>query len=230
MGQLIDLAAARAGRARIAAARADRASVARAPAAFFFALDCPISYLVGERVERVLGEIDWLPVLPAQELGSGSLPAAGRRQEPRKRLALAAREAQSLRLPLVEPDRYPLPDLRPVARAALFAAERGAARAFALAAARLAFCGGFDLADPDTIADAAHAAALAPDEALAAAQDLSYDGVLEATTRGVLARAGVESPAIALGGRWFAGIDALLGASRFAASRVPYVAVLHPAG
>ena len=157
------------------------------------------------------------------------LPAAPPRPDAGERFAEAAREALSLRLPLVEPDSYPLPDLRPVARAALFAAERGAAREFALAAARLAFCGGFDLSDPETIIDVAYAAALPCDEVLAAAHDLSYDGVLEATTRGVLARAGVRSPAIMVGGRWFAGIDALASAGRFA-TQVPYEAILPPAG
>ncbi len=44
----------------------DRSQPARGPAAFFFALDCPLCYLAAERVERALGEIDWVPVLTAR--------------------------------------------------------------------------------------------------------------------------------------------------------------------
>ncbi len=40
-----------------------RSRVMRGRAAFFFALDCPLSYLVAERVEHELGEIAWVPIL-----------------------------------------------------------------------------------------------------------------------------------------------------------------------
>ena len=30
--------------------------------AFYFDLGCPFSYLAAERVERLLGEVDWIPV------------------------------------------------------------------------------------------------------------------------------------------------------------------------
>jgi 2-hydroxychromene-2-carboxylate isomerase len=60
-------------------------------------------------------------------------------------------------------------------RVATFAAERGAGAAFAIAAGRLAFCGGFDIEDRAIIADAAAAAGLDVDEALAAAVDARRD-------------------------------------------------------
>ncbi len=52
-------------------------------------------------------------------------------------------------------------------RVASLAAERGRGAAFVLAAGRLAFCGGFDLDDPEILAEAAAAAGLALDECLA---------------------------------------------------------------
>ena len=45
-------------------------------------------------------------------------------------------------------------------RVAALAAERGRAAPFVLAAGRLAFCGGYDLDDPETLAEAAAAAGL----------------------------------------------------------------------
>ena len=42
---------------------ADRSRPSPDAARFFFALDCPLSYLTAERVERALGEVEWVPVL-----------------------------------------------------------------------------------------------------------------------------------------------------------------------
>jgi 2-hydroxychromene-2-carboxylate isomerase len=212
VGQLINLAQ----------ARADRSRPSHSAAAFYFALDCPISYLAAERVERAFGEIDWFPVAgPAHSLGVPCSPAQSIRRTA-ERLTIAERRAEELRLPLVEPERFPVEDPRPAARAAVFAADRGAARQFAVAAARLAFCGGFDLEDPELIGEAARAAGLAPHEAIAASQDPGHDAVLDATARGMLARGVTSGPAIRIGQRWFEGLDAVPGASTFAAVRALY--------
>ena len=56
-------------------------------------------------------------------------------------------------------------------RVATYAAEQGRGAAFAIAAGRLAFCGGFDIEDPDMLAEAAAAAGLEVAEALDAAKD-----------------------------------------------------------
>ncbi len=117
-------------------------------AAFFYDVACPFSYLVAERVERVLGEVEWVPA-PAVGLDGGARWA---RFEATR--ALAERHAYALRLPLVWPDRFPA-NTRHALRAASYAAENAAGAAFALAAMRLAFCGGFDLEDPEILAVAA---------------------------------------------------------------------------
>jgi 2-hydroxychromene-2-carboxylate isomerase len=191
----------------------DRSRPARGPAAFFFALDCPLCYLAAERVERALGEIDWIPVLTFPSDGGLSASDSGRVRGAREALLLAEQEARALRLPLVEPHDYPF-DARPISRAAAHAAELGVGAKFALAAMRLAFCGGYDLSDPEVIGEAAEVTGLRGGEAVAAAGATRYDERLEATSRGLASR-GVRAPAIRIGKRWFQGVDAVTGASMF---------------
>ena len=96
-------------------------------AAFFYDVACPFSYLVAERVERVLGEVEWVPA-PAVGLDGGARWA---RFEATRELAERARAAA--RLPLVWPDGFPA-NTRHALRAASYAAENGAGASFALAA------------------------------------------------------------------------------------------------
>jgi 2-hydroxychromene-2-carboxylate isomerase len=167
-------------------------------AAFFYDLACPFSYLVAEGVERVLGEVEWIPA-PAVGLDGGVLWA---RYEAMR--ALAEREARAVRLPLVWPDQFPA-NPRHALRAATYAAENGAGASFGLAALRLAFCGGFDLEDPEIIAVAATAAGLSIDACLNAARDPSRDRPLWATARGLHARGVRRLPSIRLGRRLLSG-------------------------
>ena len=78
--------------------RIDRSS-GGSRSALFFDLGCPFSYLAAERVERTLGDVDWVPC---------SLPA-DRRQLTPDLIARAERQAFALQLPLVWPDRFPGP-------------------------------------------------------------------------------------------------------------------------
>jgi 2-hydroxychromene-2-carboxylate isomerase len=165
--------------------------------AFFYDLACPFSYLVAERVERVLGEVDWFPA-PAMGLDE----AVWTRLDATR--AVAEREAEAVRLPLIWPDGFPV-DTRPALRAAAYAAENGRGAGFALAAARLAFCGGFDLDDPEILRVAAGAAGLSLEGTLMAARDASRDGALWATARGLRSRGVRRLPAVRVGRRWFEG-------------------------
>jgi 2-hydroxychromene-2-carboxylate isomerase len=169
---------------------------------FFFDLTCPFSYLAAERVERALGDVQWVPVDGAA-LGDDEA-----RRPVRALWAEAEWRALHLRLPLVWPDRFPGPCPSAMA-AATRAAEAGACARFALAAIRLAFCGGFDLEDPEILAEAASAAGIHPEECLAAARDPRRTEILRATARGLRTRGVSELPAIRVGGRWFAGESAL---------------------
>lgn len=170
--------------------------------AFFYDLACPFSYLVAERVERVLGELDWFPA-PAVALDGG---AAALNLESTR--ALAEREAREARLPLVWPDSFPA-NSRHALRVAAYASENGAGARFAVAATRLAFSGGFDLEDPETLTVAAAASGLSVEDCLAAARDPSRDEPLWATARGLRARGVGRLPAICLGRRWLEGVRVL---------------------
>ena len=71
-------------------------------------------------------------------------------------------------------------------RAAAFAAEQGRGAAFVLAAGRLAFCGGFDLDDPEILAEAAAAAGIGMEGCLQAMGDVRRDGAIEVAGRRLL--------------------------------------------
>jgi 2-hydroxychromene-2-carboxylate isomerase len=188
--------------------RADRLRPVRDESpTFFFDLGCPLSYLAAERVERTLGVVRWVPAAAV------ALPDAGR--QPHELEALrerAERGARALRLPLVWPDQFPA-RVPCALRAAMHACELGAGPRFALAAMRLAFCGGFDLDDPETLAEAAAAAGVPLQECMAAAGESDRDEVLLSTTRGLLRRGIKELPVIRVGRRWFEGEHGLVAAS-----------------
>jgi 2-hydroxychromene-2-carboxylate isomerase len=200
MGQLIILAERRADRSRAAGARGRPT--------FFFDLSDPFSYLVAERIERVLGQVDWVPT------GGTVLRDGEQWRDPAGLRAHAETCAAALRLPLVWPEHFP-GETPAALRAAAYAAENGAGGRFALAASRLAFCGGFDLEDPEILAEAAAAAGLGLQDTIGAAGDLTRDGALHATARGLLNQGVRSLPAIKIGDHWFDGDGALAAAAAY---------------
>jgi 2-hydroxychromene-2-carboxylate isomerase len=162
---------------------------------FFLDLGCPFSYFAAERLERWLGDANWL-ALDARALGGGTVRDAAWRS------AAEARAAE-LRLPLSWP---PLPlDTLAAHRVAAVAAAGGAGFRFALAAARLAFCGGFDLGRPGALAEAGAAAGMSRSLTLAAARDPALDDPALAGAA-LLRAAGVRQlPALCLEDRWLCG-------------------------
>ena len=162
---------------------------------FFFDLACPFSYLVAERVERTLGEVEWVP-------------ASSSRLAQRVSVVALAEAAPACRAP-GEPNcgcRWSGPSALPTGprsalRAAAYAADVGAGATFALAASRLAFCGGFDLEDPEILAEAAAAAGIPLEGCLTAAGDPSWDDELRVVGYGLASRGITELPAIRVGGR-----------------------------
>jgi 2-hydroxychromene-2-carboxylate isomerase len=186
------------------------------PPLFFFDVSCPLSYLTAERIERKLGEVEWVPVDGAtlragdagQQAPTETVPADADVHGLRTRADSCAR---ALRLPLVWPDRFP-GAARCAQRASAFACEIGAGAAFALAASRLAFCGGFDLEDPETLAEAAAAAGVPLEECLSAAGETWRDEELEANADLLRARGISELPAIRIKDQWFEGEAGLLAA------------------
>ncbi|GAC1573511.1 MAG: hypothetical protein NVS3B18_06910 [Candidatus Dormibacteria bacterium] len=165
---------------------------------FFFDVGCPLSYLAAEHIERIFGEVDWVPVSRAALHGERSHAEIAQLRRH------AEAQAAELRLPLVWPETFPNGGWR-AQRAASFATELGAGSRFAVAAGRLAFCGGFDLDDPETLAEAAAAAAIPLGACLEAAADPGRDLALTATALRLRSRAVCELPVLRCGERWFAG-------------------------
>lgn len=203
MGDLILLAPHR-------AARQERRAAARPPrvrASFHFDLGCPFTYIAAERVERMFPRVDWVPV---------SAAAFERRCDDGRAWDAARARARELRIPLVQPDGDG--DCTRAMRAAAYACEQGRGAAFVLAATRLAYCGGYDLDEPEVLAEAAAAAGIGLDACLHAAGDLGRDGAIEAGGLALLAAGATELPALRLGSRVFGGERRICDAA--AASRV----------
>jgi len=172
----------------------------RVRTSFYFDLADAGTYLAAERVDLLFPGVTWVPAsLEALHEGLAiSAPPA-----PAQRAAVAERAAM-LNMPLVWPEADPSPR-RVAMRAAAHACAEGSGGAFVLAASRLAFCGGFDLDDPEVLAEAAAAAGLPLQEVLEAAGDPSRDVELEATSMRPLAAGADRLPAIRVGRSLFCG-------------------------
>jgi 2-hydroxychromene-2-carboxylate isomerase len=191
MGDVINLSERRDARDARAAGRPRE----RSRAQFFFDLSCPFTYLAAERVERAFDDVIWTPAsagaLRRSDLADDDVGAAAVRRAAEERAA-------ELRLPLVWPERFPA-EVSAAMRVAACAAEAGRGAAFVLAATRLAFCGGFDLDDPEILAEAAAAAGVVLDECLRAARDGGRDGEIERAGRTLLAGGADRLPALRVG-------------------------------
>lgn len=193
MGQIVSLDARR--RARHAQRSHADARPVRNRVRFYFDLADAGTYLAAERADRLFGEMEWRPA-PAE-----LLPA-------RAGLAMSEHEAEhravAMGMPLVWPD-GPARPVRGAMRAAAHAAEQGRGAPFVLAAVRLAYCGGFDLDDPEVLAEAAAAAGLPLRECLDAARDPARDTEMEQTAARLAAAGADRLPALSVGGTLFCG-------------------------
>jgi 2-hydroxychromene-2-carboxylate isomerase len=190
MGEVIRLSERRDARRRPTTGRR-----VRSRADFFFDLACPFTYLAAEPVERTFDEVAWRAAsseaLRRSCLADDDVSAAAVRRAAEER-------AVALRLPLVWPERFPK-SVPAAMRVAAYAAECGRGAAFVLAATRLAFCGGYDLDDPEILAEAAAAAGVVLDDTLHAARDEGRDGPIEAAGRALLAAGADQLPALRVG-------------------------------
>ena len=167
---------------------------------FFFDLACPFSYIAADRIERLLGDVEWVPV-----------PGAALRDEQpdlEETKSRAEELARAARLPLIWPEHFPAA-VPGAMRAASYASENGAGARFALAAGRLAFAGGFDLERTSVLEDVAGAAFLPRDEVRAAAAETWRDEELSSMAELLLAEGMTQLPVVNIGGQWFQGADAV---------------------
>ena len=193
----------------------------RARATLYFDLVSPATYLAAERASLLFPYLDWRPAL--RDALHGGDPVADAAARERDERAAAARAAV-LRLPLVWPEGTS--NARAAMRVASLACERGRGGAFVLAASRLAFCGGFELDDPEVLAEAAAAAQLSLQEAFDAATDETRDGPMVDDALRLLAAGADVLPAVRVGRLLFAGEDRLNEAA--AAAQAPIHAVRRP--
>jgi 2-hydroxychromene-2-carboxylate isomerase len=214
MGDLIDLQLRRARRARTADAKP----------VYYFDVTCPMSYLAAERVERSLGQIEWVAIDGTAIRGDE--PGADNDEMTRIRAEL---HAIALRLPLIWPEPFTAGGVR-ARRAASFACELGAGATFALAAGRLAYCGGFDLDDPETLAEAAAAAGVPLTACLEAAGEAWRDDEQRELSRTLAAQGVSEAPVISVGEHWFEGIPGLMAAGEGLHQAASMQRPLAPAG
>ena len=169
----------------------------------FFDLGSPYTYLAAERADRLFARLEWLPA-SADALHAAQITEDGMRSVCDRALLLG--------LPFVWPD-VPRSSVHGAMRVASLAAERGRGAAFVLAASRLAFCGGFDIDDPEILAEAAAAAGIGLRETLAAAGDAARDGPIDDAGRLLLAAGATRLPALRVGRMLFCGEDRLLEAA-----------------
>jgi 2-hydroxychromene-2-carboxylate isomerase len=192
---------------------ADRLTVSPAPR-FFLDVGSPYAWLAAERVEGVLGEVVWEPVLlgavfAARGFGSWSLTGA-------RAAGIEEVERRAARCGL-GPVRWPEPwpgNTLLAMRCAVAAAEAGFARAFLLAALRLGFVHGRDLSDPAAVADAASTAGIEGEALLAAAATPQAKAALKQRTEQAIALGVRGVPTVLVGDQTFWGDDRLEDAAR----------------
>jgi 2-hydroxychromene-2-carboxylate isomerase len=168
--------------------------------ALFFDLASPYTYLAAERADRMFPGLEWVPA------SSDALQCATQIADDER--ARIDRRAAMLGLPIVWPI-SPSPRAGGAMRVASLAAQRGAGAAFVLAASRLVYCGGFDLDDPEILAEAGAAAGIDLGEMLHAAGDWRRDGPIEDAGRKLLAAGADRLPALRIGRILFCGEDRL---------------------
>ena len=205
MGELISLAQRRAARAAADGQRPRR------HVTFFFDLASPWTYLAAERVDRQFAGVRWQPAF-----GDALCPERGSEAE---RSAVGERAAE-LRIPLVWPEAWPSTGISAM-RVATLAAERGRAAPFVLATTRLAFCGGYDIDDPEILAEAAAAAGLGLKESLRAAGELRRDGPTEQAALRLFSRGADRLPVLAVGRTLYCGEQRVGEAAAAANERKP---------
>jgi 2-hydroxychromene-2-carboxylate isomerase len=198
MGHVISLAERRASRS--GSANRAHTRLLRPRATFFFDVCSPWTYLAAERADRMFSALRWRPVLADSLTGAGALASPAGDDACRA----VEERAAALRLPLVWPDTWPTAG-RSAMRVAALAAEQDRAAPFVLAAGRLAFCGGYDIDDPETLAEAAAAAGIGLDEALAAARDQGRDALLVREALRLVEHGADVLPALRVGRALFCG-------------------------
>ena len=177
---------------------------------FYVDVGSPYAWLAAERIERVLGpEVVWEPVLLGAVFAARGWGSWSQTDAREAGIAEVERRASAYGLgPVRWPEPWPGNTLLAM-RCAVAAAEAGFARAFLLAALRLAFRDGRDLSDPAAVMDAASTAGIEGEALLTAAATPEVKSALRERTEAAISL-GVEGvPSVVVGGQAFWGDDRL---------------------
>ncbi|HVF77947.1 MAG TPA: hypothetical protein VNA28_06595 [Solirubrobacteraceae bacterium] len=189
---------------RLARRSRDAAARGATPrATLYFDLGSPYTYLAAERADRLFSQLEWVPAYGDALPATASIEAG---------MDAVRERALLLGLPFVCPDETSQ-NVRGAMRVAGLASERGCGAAFVLAASRLAYCGGFDIDDPEILAEAAAASGIGLRETLTAAGDAGRDRPIEEAGRVLLAAGASRLPALRVGRMLFCGEHRLLEAA-----------------
>lgn len=176
---------------------------------FYFDVGSPYAWLAAERIEELLGPVEWAPVL----LG-GIFAATGRSSWARtdaRSHGMAEVEKRALRYELRAvkwPASWPNDGLLAM-RSAAAAGHVGRGRDFALAAMRLQFAEGRALSEPDNVRAAAEHCRIHPDALLARATSHAGKADLRSRTEDALAGGVFGVPTVIAAGRLLWGEDRL---------------------
>lgn len=191
-------------------------------ATFYFDLGSPFAYLTSERLARTLPEpVTWQPVSLGAlfKMNGRSSWALGGVDIRRAGMAEVERRAQTYGLePVCWPDPWPTNYLYAM-RAVTYAFKVGRGREFTVAAFRLAFAHGKDLAMAETVLDAAEQVGLDRGAVDDATRDPEIKLALRGATDGAHERGVFGVPTIAVGAELFWGDDRLSDAAAVLASK-----------
>ncbi len=187
----------------------DHARMQEGEPLFYFAAMSPYSWLAAERIGRLLPDALWRPVTAAFVFKAAGRTSWGFTGERLRGLADCSARADSHGLgPITWPEPWPTNDL-PVARAMAYADGLGLLKPYALSAMRLAFQEGADLAELETLLEAARRCSIPEADIAAAVEDADVKQRLRELTDEAIARGVFGIPTVIVGEELFWGDDRL---------------------
>ena len=184
---------------------------------FYFGAMSPYSWFAAERIGVLLPDAQWTPVFVGGVFKACGRMSWGMTEEREVKLADCEARARARGLGAIEwPDRWPTNDVL-IARAMIFAGQRGALRRFALTAMRMAFGQGLDLGAAEAVREVAERSGLDRDEVAAAISDPQVKAALRAATGEAVACGVFGVPTVRVGATLFWGDDRLEEAAALAA-------------
>jgi 2-hydroxychromene-2-carboxylate isomerase len=181
----------------------------------FFGAMSPYSWFAAERIEARIPEARWTPVVAGavfKARGSGSWGLTDQREA-----GMADCEARALAHglgPIRWPDSWPTSDLL-VARAMVVAERHDVLRPFALAAMRLAFLEGADLADIGAVEETGRRVGMDGEALRREVEDPETKAALRRKTEEAIALGVIGVPTVLVGEALFWGDDRLEEAARW---------------